>query len=111
MRKSAVRKSAFTAVLALALGYGLHLAWQRTRAEPPPRAAVALSRSIEFRLVWTTLTNLPRDVSFRDWWAAKGRIRVGNVEAKPRDGVAVTGLETITVTALEDAELVLVDAA
>ena len=43
--------------------------------------------------------------------AAKGRIRVGNVEAKPRDGVAVTGLETITVTALEDAELVLVDAA
>ena len=42
---------------------------------------------------------------------AKGRIRVGDVEADARDGVAVTGLETITVTALEDAELVLVDAA
>ena len=43
--------------------------------------------------------------------SAKGRIRVGDVEAQPRDGVAVTGLDTITVTALEDAELVLVDAA
>jgi redox-sensitive bicupin YhaK (pirin superfamily) len=43
--------------------------------------------------------------------SAKGRIRVGHVEAQPRDGVAVTGLDTITVTALEDAELVLVDAA
>lgn len=47
---------------------------------------------------------------------ATGRIRVGDleaggVEAKARDGVAITGLDTITVTALEDAELVLVDAA
>lgn len=42
---------------------------------------------------------------------ATGRIRVGDVEANARDGVAVTGLDTITVTALEDAELVLVDAA
>lgn len=42
---------------------------------------------------------------------ATGRIRVGEVEAKARDGVAITGLNTITVTALEDAELVLVDAA
>ncbi|GAB7553493.1 pirin family protein [Novosphingobium sp. 11B] len=42
---------------------------------------------------------------------ATGRIRVGNVEANARDGVAITGLDTITVTALEDAELVLVDAA
>lgn len=42
---------------------------------------------------------------------ATGRVRVGDVEAKARDGVAVTGLDTITVTALEDAELVLVDAA
>ena len=43
--------------------------------------------------------------------SATGRIRVGDVEAQPRDGVAITGLDTITVTALEDAELVLVDAA
>ncbi|AOR78051.1 MULTISPECIES: pirin family protein [Sphingomonadaceae] len=42
---------------------------------------------------------------------ATGRIRVGDVEANARDGVAITGLDTITVTALEDAELVLVDAA
>ncbi|CCA91455.1 MULTISPECIES: pirin family protein [unclassified Novosphingobium] len=42
---------------------------------------------------------------------ATGRIRIGEVEANARDGVAVTGLDTITVTALEDAELVLVDAA
>lgn len=43
--------------------------------------------------------------------SAKGRILVGDVEAQPRDGVAITGLDTITVTAIEDAELVLVDAA
>jgi len=42
---------------------------------------------------------------------ATGRVRVGGVEAQARDGVAITGLDTITVTALEDAELVLVDAA
>lgn len=42
---------------------------------------------------------------------ATGRIKVGDVEANARDGVAITGLDTITVTALEDAELVLVDAA
>ncbi|MBB4857383.1 redox-sensitive bicupin YhaK (pirin superfamily) [Novosphingobium chloroacetimidivorans] len=42
---------------------------------------------------------------------ATGRVQVGEVEAQARDGVAITGLETITVTALEDAELVLVDAA
>ncbi|MFC0205569.1 pirin family protein [Novosphingobium soli] len=42
---------------------------------------------------------------------ATGRIRVGEVEANARDGVAITGLDAISVTALEDAELVLVDAA
>ncbi|WP_156842229.1 pirin family protein [Novosphingobium aquimarinum] len=42
---------------------------------------------------------------------ATGRIRIGDVEAEARDGVAITGLDTITITALEDAELVLVDAA
>ena len=42
---------------------------------------------------------------------ATGRVRVGHVEANARDGVAITGIDTITVTALEDAELVLVDAA
>lgn len=42
---------------------------------------------------------------------ATGRIRVEEVEANARDGVAITGLGSITVTAIEDAELVLVDAA
>ena len=42
---------------------------------------------------------------------ATGRIRVGDVEARARDGVAITDLDTITVTAIEDSELVLVDAA
>jgi redox-sensitive bicupin YhaK (pirin superfamily) len=42
---------------------------------------------------------------------ATGKVKVGDVEANARDGVAITGLDTITVTAIEDAELVLVDAA
>ena len=42
---------------------------------------------------------------------AAGRVRVNEVEAGPRDGLAMTGLDAITVTAIEDAELVLVDAA
>lgn len=40
-----------------------------------------------------------------------GRVKVGDVEANARDGIAVTGLDTITVTAIEDSEIVLVDAA
>jgi redox-sensitive bicupin YhaK (pirin superfamily) len=39
-----------------------------------------------------------------------GRIRVNEVEAGPRDGVAITGEERIEIEALDDAELVLVDA-
>lgn len=42
--------------------------------------------------------------------APKGRIRVNGVEAEPRDGIAVTGEASIVVEALEDAEVVLVDA-
>ncbi len=42
---------------------------------------------------------------------ATGKIRIGDVEADARDGVAITQLETVTITALEDSELVLVDAA
>jgi redox-sensitive bicupin YhaK (pirin superfamily) len=41
---------------------------------------------------------------------ATGRVRVGDVEVNARDGAAITGLERIEVTALEDSELVLVDA-
>ena len=42
---------------------------------------------------------------------ATGRIRIGEVEANARDGIAVTGVDSITLTAIEDAEIVLVDAA
>jgi len=42
---------------------------------------------------------------------ASGSVRIGDVEAQARDGVAMTGLTEIAVTALEDAELVMVDAA
>ena len=42
---------------------------------------------------------------------ATGRIAVNGVEAKARDGLAVRDEEILTVTALEDAEIVLVDAA
>ena len=42
--------------------------------------------------------------------APTGRIRVNGVEAQPRDGVAITGEGQITVEALEDVEVVLVDA-
>lgn len=42
---------------------------------------------------------------------ATGRIRIADIEANARDGVAITGVNEIVVTAVEDAELVLVDAA
>jgi redox-sensitive bicupin YhaK (pirin superfamily) len=40
---------------------------------------------------------------------ATGKIRVGEVIAQARDGIAVTDVATIEVTALEDSEVVLVD--
>ena len=42
--------------------------------------------------------------------APTGRIRVNGVEANPRDGVAITGEDEVVVEALDDAEVVLVDA-
>ncbi len=41
---------------------------------------------------------------------ASGRVRIGDVEVNARDGAAITDLDRIEVTALEDSELVLVDA-
>jgi len=40
---------------------------------------------------------------------ATGRIRVNGVEANTRDGLAIADEDVITITALEDAEVVLVD--
>ena len=42
---------------------------------------------------------------------ATGRIEINGVTANARDGVAISDTETLTVTALEDSELVMVDAA
>jgi redox-sensitive bicupin YhaK (pirin superfamily) len=42
--------------------------------------------------------------------ATRGPIEVNGVRAEARDGVAITGVDEVIVTALEDAELVLVDA-
>jgi redox-sensitive bicupin YhaK (pirin superfamily) len=42
--------------------------------------------------------------------APTGRIRVNGVEAQPRDGIAISGETAIVVEALDDAELVMVDA-
>ena len=42
---------------------------------------------------------------------ATGKVRVEDVEANARDGIAITQQESVTITALEDSELVLVDAA
>ncbi len=41
---------------------------------------------------------------------ATGKVRIGSVEINARDGAAVTGQSRIEVIALEDSELVLVDA-
>lgn len=40
---------------------------------------------------------------------AHGRVRIGDVEAAARDGVAIKDVGTITIEAVEDSELVLVD--
>jgi hypothetical protein len=42
--------------------------------------------------------------------ALNGPIEVNGVRAEPRDGVAITGEEKVTIRAFEEAEIVLVDA-
>ena len=42
--------------------------------------------------------------------AVNGAVEVNGRRAEPRDGVAITGEETIEIKALDDAEIVLVDA-
>lgn len=42
---------------------------------------------------------------------ATGKVRIETVEANARDGVAITGQGSVTITAVEDSEVVLVDAA
>lgn len=42
--------------------------------------------------------------------APGGRVRINGVEANPRDGVAITGEESVTVEAIDSTEVVMVDA-
>lgn len=42
---------------------------------------------------------------------ATGAVRIGDVTINARDGAAISELETIAITAIEDSEIVLVDAA
>ncbi len=42
---------------------------------------------------------------------ATGRVRIEDVEVQARDGVAITQRDAVTITALEDSEVVLVDSA
>ena len=42
---------------------------------------------------------------------AKGEVEVNGVRLNARDGAAISGEDVITVTAVNDAEIVLVDAA
>ena len=59
-----------------------------------------------------SVTYTPRDASRHLYLVpATGKVRVDDVEAKARDGIAITRRDSVTVTAIEDAELVLVDAA
>lgn len=43
--------------------------------------------------------------------AATGVVEIGNVRVETRDGAAITGVATIEIVGIEDAEVVLVDAA
>ena len=43
--------------------------------------------------------------------SAKGRVRVNGVEGTARDGLAITGDGTLTIEAIDDVELVMVDSA
>ncbi|KUO55937.1 MAG: pirin [Sphingomonadales bacterium BRH_c3] len=59
-----------------------------------------------------SVTYRPRDPSRHLYLVpATGKVKVEDVEANARDGIAITNQEQVTITALEDSELVLVDAA
>jgi hypothetical protein len=80
------------------------------------QAAGALPIRADARLLAATVTagqsvTQPLDPGrFSYVVVAHGRVRVGDVELGPRDGAAISALSEMTVTAIEDAELVLVDA-
>lgn len=50
------------------------------------------------------------DPARHQYLVSSGRVRINGVEAGPRDGVAITGESALTIAAIDDSELVLVDA-
>ena len=85
-------------------------------ASNAPEAEDALLIKAEARVLAATLAagetiDLTLDPSRHQYLVAStGRIEVNGTAAAARDGVAITGEAQLTVTALDDAELVLVDA-
>ena len=85
-------------------------------ASNAPEAEDALLIKAEARVLAATLAagetiELTLDPSRHQYLVAStGRIEVNGTAAAARDGVAITGEALLTVTALDDAELVLVDA-
>lgn len=58
-----------------------------------------------------SVTYTPADASRHLYLvAATGKVQIEDIEAHARDGIAITQQDSVTITALEDSELVLVDA-
>lgn len=56
------------------------------------------------------VVSLETDAERHLYLVPSGKVRINGVEAHARDGVAITGENGLTIEAVEDAELVLVDA-
>ena len=85
---------------------------------PEDKAGDALPIRADARVLGATVkagesvTYTPRDASRHLYLVpATGRVRIDSIEAEARDGLAITDEAEVTITALEDSELVLVDAA
>ncbi len=59
-----------------------------------------------------SVTYTPRDAGRHLYLVpATGKVQIEEIEANARDGIAITQQESVTITAIEDSEIVLVDAA
>jgi redox-sensitive bicupin YhaK (pirin superfamily) len=85
-------------------------------ASGDPEGDGALAINCDARIVAATLkagetVTYPADPARHLYLVApSGRIKVNGIDAQPRDGVAISGETAISVEALDDAEVVLVDA-
>lgn len=75
----------------------------------------ALAIQADARIMGATLKagksiSLAADPERHLYMVPSGRVRVNGVEAGPRDGIAITGESMLSIEAVEDSELVLVDA-